>query len=326
MADTQPARSSICLVRIWMGKYPAYFDCVLRSCGGNPDIHWLIITDSPAPKNAPPNVRFYQTTLPELATRFTQKLGRDFSGLQMNGSSIQLKITFGLVFDDLLAGYDFWGHCDIDVIFGNLRKFLTEDILTNHDKILCRGHLTLYRNTDKVNRAFLLSCPGVPDLWEVLRTNKQVQFDEWGGIYLIFRYNDFRQYHAEFIADIRPPTKWKITRFDTVAPTNYPEQVFYWYKGGIYRAHYNSDRAVVDEEYAYLHFQQRSMPGPAFNPFEQDGFFINSEGFFPYRREPITAADFARYNPERWRPYPELVKHVKQALRRRLGLAPTGSR
>ena len=64
------------------------------------------------------------------------------------------------------------------------------------------------------------------------------------------------------------------------------------------------------------------MPAPAFNPFETDGVLVTPDGFVPYRREPLVAADFERYNRTRWRPYPELVQHVKQALRRRLGLAP----
>ena len=324
-----------------MAKFPVYFDCFLRSCATNPDINWLIITNTPAPPNAPPNVRFHQTTEAELVHRFTTKMGPELTAAGLNldaqatldlftkvvaayrsGQFLDLKITLGLVFDDLLSEYDFWGHCDFDMVFGDLRKFLTEEILTVHDKVLCRGHLTLYRNTPKVNRAFMLTCPGVPQFKDVLLTARTALFEEWLGLYLIFRYHDFPQYQAEFIADILPPTNWKITRFEGAALHNYPEQVFYWYKGKVFHAHYNCDRGVVDDEYAYIHFQKRRMPAPAFNPFETNGFLVTPDGFVPYRREPLVAADFARYNRTRWRPYPELVQHVKQALRRRLGLAP----
>ena len=47
--------------------------------------------------------------------------------------------------------YDFWGYCDIDLIFGNIRKFITDDILDKYDKILSRGHFTLFRNKDSIN-------------------------------------------------------------------------------------------------------------------------------------------------------------------------------
>ena len=39
----------------------------------------------------------------------------------------------------------------MDLIYGNIRGFLTEDILVNHNKILVHGHFCLMKN-EKVNR------------------------------------------------------------------------------------------------------------------------------------------------------------------------------
>ena len=314
-------RSSICLVVPYFGKLPPYLNCFLRSCEYNPDINWLILADDTPPARLPSNVHFHKATIEELCRLFSAKAGFEVSLLNPY-TLCNFRPAFGLFFESQLKGYDFWGHCDFDMIFGNLRKFLTEDILASHDKILCRGHLTLYRNTEKVNRYFLLECPGVQNYREkFLDPDKtRLQWDEWRGINLILRYHGIKQFHDEFIVDVKPPTRWKITRFESTAGVNYPEQVFYWHRGGVFHAHYNCDRGLADEEYAYIHFQKRSLPAPEFDLYSTPGFFVTPDGFFPYNREPLTEADFARYNRERWRPKDEILRRVLRGIGKRLGL------
>jgi hypothetical protein len=313
-----PARSSICLMRWWFGEFPDYMDCVLRSCAANPDIDWLILTDNRTPRKFPSNVRLKHTNLDELRAQFSAKLGFPVN-LPDSHALHTLKPAFGFLFEEQLKGYGFWGYCDFDMIFGDLRKFLREDILAAHEKILGRGHLTLYRNGERANHAFKLDCPGVTNYRDAFQSGEPKQFDEWRGINLIFRYHNIPQFHDEFIVDVLPPTSYKIKRFEGTAIRNYPAQVFYWHKGRIFHAHYNCDRGIVDDEYAYIHFQKRFMPTPRFDPFATDGFLITPDGFFPYEREPLTDADFARYNLERWRPFPELLRAVRRSLLWRLG-------
>jgi hypothetical protein len=315
----KPARSSICLIRWWFGEFPAYMDCILRSCAANPDIDWLILTDNRSRKNFPPNVRIHLTSGEELRKLFSAKLG--FTANLPNTPMLTIfKPAFGVFFEELLAGYDFWGCCDLDMIFGDLRKFLREDILSTHDKILCRGHLTLYRNTPEVNRYFMRDCPGVRNYREVFQAGKHHQFDEWLGVNLIFRYYNLPQFHDEFIVDVAPPTNYKFTRFEGIAIRNYPEQVFYWHQGKIFHAYLNTDLGINDDEYAYIHFQRRVMPAPGFDPFAVNGFLVTPDGFFPYNREPLTVADFARYNRARWRPFPQLVRAVRHSVLCRVGV------
>jgi hypothetical protein len=316
---TAQRRSSICLIRWWFGDFSPYMDCVLRSCSANPDIHWLLLTDNPSRKNFPPNVHTLLTDRHDLQKRFSAKLGFEVN-LSRNSLLANFKPAFGLLLEEELKGYDFWGHCDFDVIFGDLRKFLREDILAAHDKILSRGHLTLYRNTPKVNEYFKLPTPGIIDYHETFSSPFEKQFDEWRGMHLIMRHHNLPEFIDEFIVDVVPPTRWKITRFEGTAIRNYPQQVFYWHGGKLFHAHYNCDLGVVDDEYAYIHFQKRFMPAPQFDPFVTPGFFITPEGFFPYNREPLTDEDFARYNRERWHPLPVLFGKAKGSLQRRLGL------
>jgi hypothetical protein len=325
MAETTTSRprSSICLVVCFIGTLPPYFNCVLRSCEANPDIDWLILTDDTTPRRLPSNVRLEPATLEGLRKKFSAKLGFE-PNLSHYRLLCHFKVAYGFLLQDLLAKYDFWGHCDLDMIFGDLRKFLREDILRAYPKILCRGHLCLYRNTSEVNRYFMLEAPGVISYREVFQGGRidLLDFDEWRGVYLILRYHNIPQYHDEFIVDVAMPTRWKFTRFEGTAIRNHPEQVFYWHKGKVFQAYYNCDRGINDDEYAYIHFQKRSLPGPGFDPFAVNGFFITPDGFFPYNKEPITDADFARYNRARWRPMNQILRTVRRGLARRLGLTP----
>jgi hypothetical protein len=63
-----------------------------------------------------------------------------------------MKPTYGLLFEEYLVGFDFWGFCDIDVIWGRFSGFITAEILRDFDVITTRkgliaGHLCLLRNT-----------------------------------------------------------------------------------------------------------------------------------------------------------------------------------
>jgi hypothetical protein len=67
--------------------------------------------------------------------------------------------TYGVVFADRLAGYDYWGHVALDEVFGRIDRFLPDEILeecdifSNDPGHIC-GPFTLYRNCDLVNNLF----------------------------------------------------------------------------------------------------------------------------------------------------------------------------
>jgi hypothetical protein len=72
------------------------------------------------------------------------------------------KPAYGFLFEKHLTGYDFWGHCDLDIIFGDIRAFMTHELLENYDVISSRhdyvtGSFALYKNTPEVNTLFMKS-------------------------------------------------------------------------------------------------------------------------------------------------------------------------
>jgi hypothetical protein len=89
------------------------------------------------------------------------------------------KPVHGFLFHDLLREYDFWGFADIDLIYGDVRGFLTNDILDNYDVITCRhdyiaGAFSLFRNNEKLNTLFMRS----RDYKTVLSSSTHFCFDE----------------------------------------------------------------------------------------------------------------------------------------------------
>ena len=309
--------SNIALVVFYYGALPNYFQLTLETIRQNPSINWIIIGDISPPSDLPENIRFIHTSLSELAQRFSS-LGVGQAAISSPYDLCSLRPAIGMTFDDYLQGYDFWGHSDLDLLYGDLRHFLSEEVLKSHDRVYCRGHLSIYRNEKRVNSAFKLKTPDTIPFADVLKNPSNQQFDEWKGIHKIMRYHGFRQYHKEVIADIRPSRRYRIDRFETTELTNYVNQLFYWYNGKTYRAYLHPEGGIYDEEVAYIHFQKRSFPPPDPRLLLSGGLGIGPFGFFPYNREPLTPDQFSEMNSGRWKSIPEISREFIGRINRKL--------
>lgn len=306
---------TIGLIVCYFGKLPSYIRLVIHSAAQNPSIEWLIFGDEPPEFDLPTNVRFIKITLRELESRIYQTC-KTKTLIESPKALTRFKPTYGLCFQEMLGSYDFWGHVDLDMIYGDLRAFLPDEVLKNHTRVYCRGHLSLFRNTPEVNRHFMLQAPGAPDYRKILSNEDTTQFDEWPGIWKIFRYHRIPQYHAEVIADIKPPNlKW-ITRFEAEELQNYPSQVFYWHQGKTFQAYYHREGGLFDREVAYIHFQKRYFPAPNFQPDDTPGFLIGPDGFSPYNRENLYPEEMDRLNAARRRPWREVIQRRILRVRR----------
>ena len=298
----------VALIACYFGDLPSFAPLVFRSIAENPTITWILVVDRKPALNLPKNVILKEWKLSDLSAHFSKVLKTDVMLLKPY-QICNLRPSFGLVFEEYLKGYDFWGHTDMDVIFGNLRSFIPEFILDNYDRVYARGHLSMFRNNPQINKAFECATPGIPDIRKIF-SNPAIlpQFDEWPGIWKIFRYHRIPQYHAEVIADIKPPNlKW-ITRFEAEELPNYPSQVFYWHEGKTFQAYYHREGGLFDREVAYIHFQKRDFPAPAFQPDDSPGFLIGPDGFCPYDRENLSPEEMDQLNSARRRPWREVIR------------------
>jgi hypothetical protein len=146
----------ICIVVCYFGKWPKWFNLYLKSCRYNPTVNWLFYTDCGKPKNAPDNVEFIKGTLEDFNNLVSKKLGFKIN-IKSKRQLCDLKPAYGVILEDYLKNHDFWGYGDIDLIYGNIRKFITDSILKEYDVVSAKkeylvGHFTLFRNCDKINR------------------------------------------------------------------------------------------------------------------------------------------------------------------------------
>lgn len=169
----------IAIVTCWFGSYPWYFPYFVHSCSYNTTIDFIIITDNQLPiSNKPENVIIVNKTIEEISSIASEKLGFKVN-IDYPYKLCDFKPTYGYLFSELLESYDFWGHGDLDVVYGNIRNFMTKELLKNFDIISSRhdyitGTFCLYRNNMEMNKLFMQS----KDYKHVLSSSAHFCFDE----------------------------------------------------------------------------------------------------------------------------------------------------
>ncbi|WP_342743073.1 DUF6625 family protein [Methylobacillus rhizosphaerae] len=170
--------NTIRIIIPYFGNWPFWMPVFLESCRYNSTIDWLIYTDCTIPKNCPDNVKVIQVSFRAYCTYLSSRLQMDFypdSAYKL----CDIKPMLGHVHHDEIAGYDFWGFGDIDVVYGNLRAYFTRERLSHYDLFSMHarrisGHLCLLRNTPEMNTAF----QKVSNWPNMLADHAHVAFDE----------------------------------------------------------------------------------------------------------------------------------------------------
>ncbi len=271
----------VALVVAYFGPLPKYTGVFFETLKRNRNVDLLLITDQNV-VDPPKNVKVCFTTFEQLKARIQSKFDFPIT-LDRPYKLCDYKPAYGYIFEEELATYDFWGHCDLDMVLGDLNKFLPENIYKTYDKIYELGHLCLYRNTPQNNRRFMESA-GM-DYKEVFTTPIICVFDEIMGMQKKYELLGIPAYTAKDCADISP---WHYTfqragadraQEDRV-PFNCAKQVFFWEDGHIYRAAY-VDGEIRYDEFNYLHFQKRCLTFVDKTEVFPQAFFCARDGFIP---------------------------------------------
>jgi len=143
------ASKSIILLIPYFGEWPEWINLYLETCKWNPTIDWLFFTDCGEPENRCDNVRYVHISLDDFEAFASCRLGVNLR-LRDPYKICDLRPAFGLIFKDHIRGYDYFGFGDIDVVYGAVRKFVTDavlqrDIISFHRERLS-GHFCLFRN------------------------------------------------------------------------------------------------------------------------------------------------------------------------------------
>lgn len=247
-------KNKVCFIICYFGAFPNYFHLFLKSCQHNKDFNWLIFTDNKQKYDYPNNVKVIEIDFVNLVKFIKEKLSFDVS-LNAPYKLCDYRGLYGEIFGDYLRGYSHWGHCDVDVIFGDLSLFITDELLDRYDRLFTFGHMSIYKNESRVNGIYKLSYSGI-SYKRILSNSKHFGFDEFRGMNQICKENNISWYRKNVCADINRNEYlfYPMNKIDE-------EDKIFWHKNGhLYCQSRKNHNELADvEEYAYIHLQKRKM-------------------------------------------------------------------
>lgn len=255
----------IAVIVTWFGQLPQYFPAWLKSAECNPTIDFYCFFDHLFSTKAK-NIYLIETTMEREVERI-EKETREKIQIDNSYKFCDLRAFFGITYQKYIKNYDFWGYCDIDMVFGNLRHFLTDSVLNKYDRFYEWGYLSIFRNNDQMNHLIEMD-GGIYTKDEIFRGKAKCTPEEHYGLHRISKKNNIKWYTEKNFADFYIP----YTSFILNQKKNFEKQAFYWEDGKVYRA-YIEDHVIKNEELAFLHWQKRK-PLVEKNTFITNAYFI----------------------------------------------------
>ncbi len=259
-----------CFIIPYFGTLPDTFDIFLRTCQYNPEFDWLIVTDDTTEHPYPQNVHIEYYSFYDFRERVQAHFDFEIA-LPRPYKICDFRAAFGEIFAKELREYQFWGHCDLDQYFGNIGTFITDEILSEYDKILCLGHFTLFRNCPTINSLFRIEDKKFHQSYQdVFSDERNWIFDEWPteqhtSINRIMKQEQVRTYYChDCFCDIIP----FVSRFQRYIFNEQIEDwtkesirntVFLWQEGRLYCCYIEGHGNVIRKEMLYVHIRQRCL-------------------------------------------------------------------
>lgn len=267
--------NSIAIIIPYIGKLRPDFYFWMESVKANASIDFLLFTDAQV-HNPPRNLIVRNTSFDELK----QLIQRNFDFeicLKRPYKFCDFKPAYGEIFAKYLKDYDFWGYSDMDLVFGDIRKFVTDDLLNSYDHIFGRGHFSLYRNTPSVNAEY--KNVATPNYKQVFTYNEGRAFDEYCGTSKHWADNLADRFIDSICFDdidcMQPIFISQMRRKEYLGKKNF---VYAFNEGSLKRI-YEQNGKVYSEETLYVHFQKRDM---AINTLPSNRFLIVPNSYEPF--------------------------------------------
>lgn len=249
----------------YYGHFPNYFQVFLNTCGANSDYDWLIFTDDHTPYDYPNNVHVHYETFADMQNRAQHHFDFPIS-LSAPYKLCDFRPAYGLLFEEYLTDYSHWGHCDCDLIFGQLNHFISEAMMDDYDKLFMQGHCSIYKNIHSVNQAFMLPLNG-EEIYKTVFTQKRAfTFDESflsTNVNRIFEQNGLKVFKTDLSANTNSRSSiFRLTHYDAALDIYMTEAklhaVYVWNNGVLTRSYFRLGE-FKQRELMYMHLQRRAM-------------------------------------------------------------------
>ena len=290
------------LILPYFGKLPNYFDIYLKSVSFNPEFNWLLITDDQSAYDFPSNMTVLYQSFNELKKQIQSKF--DFTvNLETPFKLCDFRPSFGHIFSEYLSEYDYWGHCDPDIIWGKLSNFIDYEKLYEYDKIFTLGHLPIYKNSTANNLRFLEKIEGERYYKKVFSEPFAFGYDELfnksiNSIFLNYNYPLFTENYA---ADIDPYfSQFRLNIHQSNGEyllQHKCDQLFLW-KNGILERYFLENGKLMNQEFCYIHLQKRKMNHHTITSLDDQ--FIILPFHFKNINQQLTFSNFSNYYSKIW--------------------------
>lgn len=187
----QNKASSILLIIPYFGGWPFWMPLFVKSCQLNHDVNWLLIGDCGQPQSMPENMEYQFISFSDYCGQVSDKLGLDFHPNHPY-KLCDLKPVLGCIHEEATRGYDFWGFSDLDLVYGDLRAYFTEEKLAKYDLISTHerrvsGHFCIMRNNERFRNLFWK----IPGFQDRIQDHAHHALDEGGFSRLFLKRKNF---------------------------------------------------------------------------------------------------------------------------------------
>lgn len=288
------AASRIIILIPYFGRWPFWMPLFLKSCEFNADIDWLLIGDCGEPENLPGNVQYQPCSFADYCQRVSARLDLQFYP-ENPYKLCDLKPAFGLIHQQEIQGDDFWGFSDLDLVYGCLRSYFTEDKLRRYDFISTHerrvsGHFCLLRNNERMLNLFW----EIPAFRERIQDQQHHALDEGGFTRLFLKRKNFPKPLFKLVGLFNPLRRAAEFREAFSTPNGRVPWVdgshdfpvnWQWEKGQL------SNDKMMGASFPYFHFlgwkgifpEHPELTGPAYISAlaKTEGWQVDRRGFHP---------------------------------------------
>lgn len=253
----------------YFGQLPYYFQLWMYTAGYSKLFDFWIFTNDKSVVSTADNVKIIYVSFEQFIklaqTKFDFRLG-----LTTPRKLCDFKPTYGYIFEEQISQYDYWGFCDVDLLWGDIDHLVPLD--ESYDKLYVHGHMTLIKNTTENNRLFMEPIDGYENYESILSSPKNHMFDEPSdglNINLIAQKKGINTYLDYKLADINPFSfLFRIASYDYSLPyksgrvVEFPpksKMLFYWKEGTLTKYELSCDGALHTSPVRYFHFQKRDL-------------------------------------------------------------------
>ncbi len=144
----------------YFGKLPEWADLYFETLRRNSEIHFIFYTDCDIESyRSITNITFNEISFETYLDNARKVLGIEFDPADAY-KLCDLRPLYPILHFDEIKDADFYGWTDLDILFGDIRKFYTDEILSKFDvfsthEIRMSGHFSLFRNTKRNRRLYL---------------------------------------------------------------------------------------------------------------------------------------------------------------------------